>query len=100
MCKSARELCSKLELELANVAEEMVLSDEMIGMYKGSNGFDNLTLEGARALRSNAQEFKDKIEVIAVIMNSWYSKSHKKASVLAQNKRVGFEGKLSKAVVV
>mmetsp|Transcript_23103 Transcript_23103/g.47903 ORF Transcript_23103/g.47903 Transcript_23103/m.47903 type:complete len:2455 (+) Transcript_23103:3757-11121(+) len=86
MCKKARELCTKIESELANTAEEMTLNNEMNGMYKGSAGFNNLTLEGSRALRNNLQEFKDKTEVIAVIINSWFNKAFKKASILMQNK--------------
>mmetsp|Transcript_27583 Transcript_27583/g.55145 ORF Transcript_27583/g.55145 Transcript_27583/m.55145 type:complete len:89 (-) Transcript_27583:48-314(-) len=55
-------------------------------MYKGSTGFNQITLQGARNLKDHILAFKDKIEVITVIMTSLYAKAHKKASVLAHQR--------------
>ena len=64
MCRTARILCNRLELELANVVKKMVKDDEMNDMYKGSTGYNNLTLEGACNLKSNLIACKDRIETI------------------------------------
>lgn len=87
MCKTARIFCNNIELELANVVEKMVKDDEMKDMYKGSTGYNNLTLEGACALKTNVQNCRDRIETITVIMSSVYGKAHKKASILSQQRQ-------------
>ena len=84
MCSEALELCVKIENELCIVLEEIVLKNEMKSMYSGSNMLDDLTKEGARELKTNLQNFREKIEMICVITNTNFTKGYRKASVLHQ----------------
>ena len=84
MCSKALKLCVKIENELCIVLEEIVLKNEMKSMYSGSNGLDNLTKEGARELKTNLQDFREKIEMICVITKTNFTKGYRKASVLQQ----------------
>jgi len=86
MCEKALGLCVKIENELAVVLEEMVLVNEMKSMYSGSNGLDNLTKEGARDLKTNLTNFREKIEMICVITKTNFAKGFRKASVLHNQK--------------
>jgi hypothetical protein len=81
MASRARTVCTKIELELASVMENMVKENEMKDMYSGSTGYDSLTKDGARQLKNNMQSVKEKIELLVVAMNANYVKGYKKAAV-------------------
>ena len=95
MCRDARFLCIKIESALATVLENMVKDDEMKDMYKGSTGFNNLTIDAARQLKNNLQSFKDNLENITVIMSASLAKAFKKAAVLAQQKELVMKGNVN-----
>ena len=92
MATVAREVCERIESELANVVEGMVMDNEMQDMYLGSTGLDIFSRESAKALRKNMQSFREKVEMIVVAMRNNYIKGFKKADVLHSSRGGGGAG--------
>jgi len=83
LASTARDVCTRIEKELADVLESMANSSEMNRMYPGSTGFDDLTKTGAKQLRCNMWAFKDNLELVAVSMQANYAKGFSKEKILA-----------------
>jgi len=93
MCKKSRDICKRLEQEVAVPMQEIVRDDKMKGMYGGSSQFNLTMKEVSVEFQQKLLDTIERIEAACIVMNSIYDKNTKKQSMLTAGVKTDKHGK-------
>jgi hypothetical protein len=82
MCKLSREICRRLEKEIAIRMNEFVKADRFKDMYGGSASFNKNTKDISIEFQEKLLDTMGRIEMSAIVIKALYEKVAKKSSML------------------
>jgi hypothetical protein len=87
--KRARELVGNIEGKLVGVLEDMINRKDMKDMYDRSTELDSSVLNQCSNIRHIVKRFKDRVEIITMVMQANYSKEFVKDKILKTRVEAG-----------